>query len=52
MLPACHARSPRLQELAVSLAGAHRIVLAGLQEIFVDAHCLLLAAIIRFVLAR
>jgi hypothetical protein len=37
----CHARSPRLKELALSLAGAHRIVLAGRQEISVNAHRLL-----------
>ena len=36
----------------VSLAGSHHIVLAALQEIFVDAHPCSLAAIIRFVLAR
>ena len=34
------ARSSRLQELAVSLACSQRVVLAGLHEVFVDAHSL------------
>jgi hypothetical protein len=33
------ARSPRLQELAVSFACSLRVVLAGLHEVFLDAHC-------------
>ena len=38
MMSARSARSPRLQELAVSLAGSQRVVLACLDEIFADAH--------------
>ena len=38
MMSVRYARSSRLQELAVSLAGSQRVVLACLDEIFADAH--------------